>query len=144
MSDGYSSFGTVHGPVNSGSGNQNVGSGTQYNAGGSIYHAGRDQAIAAQSDAEVAAEIAKLRQALADLRLTGTERQAADDELAAAQDALHRPEPDRAAAGSHLATVLRGLKDAGALATAGVVLLESVKSLAAWIGPAGLAIIGLL
>ena len=127
MGDQFS-FGTVHGPVNAGSGTQ--------------YVAGRDQVIGAP--AEVVAELTRLRRSLDDLRLTGAERQAADRELAAAEEAIRRAEPDRAAAGSHLSRFVQGLKDAGALATAGTAFVQSIHSLATWIGPLGAGIIALL
>jgi hypothetical protein len=134
MGDQFS-FGTVHGPVNAGSGTQNI-------AGGDQYIADRDQVIGAP--AEVVAELARLRRSLDELRLTGTQRQAADRELAAAEEAIRRAEPDRAAAGSHLSRFVQGLKDAGALATAGTAVLQSIHALATWIGPVGAGIIALL
>jgi hypothetical protein len=42
--------------------------------------------------------------------------------------------PDRAAAGSHLKRFVEGLKDAGALATAGTALVTSLRTLGALIG----------
>jgi hypothetical protein len=134
MGDQFS-FGTVHGPVNAGSGRQNI-------AGRDQYVAGRDQVIGAP--AEVVAELALLRRSLDDLRLTGPERAAADQELAGAEEAVRRPEPDRAAASSHLSRFVQGLKDAGALATAGTAVLQSIRALATWIGPVGAGIIALL
>jgi hypothetical protein len=134
MGDQFS-FGTVHGPVNAGSGTQNI-------AGGDQYIAGRDQVIGAP--AEIVAELARLGRSLGDLRLTGAERQAADQELAAVEEAVGRAEPDRAAAGSHLSRFVQGLKDAGALATAGTAFVQSIHALATWIGPVGAGIIALL
>ena len=134
MGDRFS-FGTVHGPVNAGSGTQNI-------AGRDQYVAGRDQIIGAP--AQVLADLVELRRALDELRLTGPEREAADRELSAAEEAVRKPEPDRAAAGSHLSRFVQGLKDAGALATAGTAFLQSIHALANWIGPVGAGIVALL
>jgi hypothetical protein len=134
MGDRFS-FGTVHGPVNAGSGTQNI-------AGRDQYVAGRDQIIGAP--AQILADLVELRRALDDMRLTGAERQAADQELAATEEAVQRAEPDRAAAGSHLSLFLQGLKDAGALATASTAFVQSIHALANWIGPVGAGIVALL
>jgi hypothetical protein len=115
-------FGNVSGPVNTGSGNQ-------YVAGRDQYVAGRDQHIGSAAP-EVAAELDRLREALDELRLTGGERKAAEGHLAAAEQAL----PDRAAAGSHLKRFVDGLKDAGALATAGTALVTTLRTLGGLIG----------
>jgi hypothetical protein len=57
---------------------------------------------------------------------------------------VRRPEPDRAAAGSHLSRLVRVLKEAGALAIAGTALVQSLHVLAGWLGPVGAGIIALL
>jgi hypothetical protein len=121
-------FGNVYGPVHAGHGDQ--------------YVAGRDQFIGAP--AQVLESLGRIRETLDGLRLTGTERAAAERELSATEDAVRRPEPDRAAAGSHLSRLVQGLKDAGALATAGTALVQSLHAVATWLGPVGAGIIALL
>jgi len=114
-------FGDVHGPVQSGSGQQ--------------YVAGRDQVIAHGDAREVLAELTGLREALAGLRLTEAERSSAEQDLAAMGEAVDRPDPDTTAAGRHLRSFTANLKEAGALATAGVALAESIAKVAHWLGP---------
>jgi hypothetical protein len=128
MGDRQYHFGNVYGPVHAGQGDQ--------------YVAGRDQTIGAPP--QVLAGLTELHRALDELRLTGAERKAADQQLAAAEDAVRRPEPDRTAAGSHLTRFAQGLKDAGALATAGTALVQSLRTLATWAGPAAAGLIALL
>jgi hypothetical protein len=128
MGNGQYHFGNVYGPVHAGQGDQ--------------YVAGRDQTIGAPP--QVLADLDQLRRLLDELRLTGTERKAADQELAAAEAAVRRPEPDRAAAGSHLTRFVRGLTEAGALATAGTAFVQSIHALATWLGPAAGALLTLL
>ncbi|MBM2618524.1 hypothetical protein JIG36_23490 [Actinoplanes sp. LDG1-06] len=117
-----STFGNVHGPVNTGSGNQFV-------AGRDQYLAGRDQHIGGAAP-QLTQEIDRLREALDELRLTGAERKAAEARLDEAERAL----PDKAAAGSHLQRFAAGLRDAGALATAGTALVTSMRALGALVG----------
>lgn len=80
-------FGDVHGPVQTGSGQQ--------------YTAGRDQYVAG-------------------------------------------PEPDTKAASQHLQSFTTNLKEAGALATAGVALVEGIAKIAQWLGPLGAGVLALL
>lgn len=117
-----STFGNVNGAVNTGSGNQFV-------AGRDQYVAGRDQHIGGAAP-QLTQEIDRLRQALDELRLTGAERKTAEAQLDEAARAL----PDRAAAGSHLRRFADGLRDAGALATAGTALVTSLRALGALVG----------
>jgi hypothetical protein len=55
------------------------------------------------------------------------------------EEAVRRPEPDTAAAGRHLQSFTAGLKDAGALAAAGVTVVESITRIAHWLGPVAAA-----
>jgi len=50
-------------------------------------------------------------------------------------EAVDRPDPDTTAAGRHLRSFTANLKEAGALATAGVALAESIAKVAHWLGP---------
>ena len=128
MGDRQYHFGNVYGPVHAGQGDQ--------------YVAGRDQVIGAPP--QILEELARVRTGLDELRLTGAERAAADRELAAAEAAVRRPEPDKDAAGSHLTALVRGLTQAGALATAGTALVQALHGLAAWAGPAAAGLLALL
>jgi thiamine monophosphate kinase len=130
-------FGNVQGPVQ-------TGDGVQYTAGRDQYVAGRDQVIAQGQAGEVLAELSSLGEALAGLRLTQAERSSADQDLQAMRDAVDRPDPDKGAASRHLQSFTTGLKDAGALATAGVTLAESIAKIAHWLGPLGAAVLALL
>lgn len=130
-------FGNVQGPVQ-------TGDGVQYTAGRDQYVAGRDQVIAHGQAGEVLAELSSLGEALAGLRLTEAERASADQDLQAMRDAVDRPDPDKGAASRHLQSFTTGLKDAGALATAGVTLAESIAKIAHWLGPLGAAVLALL
>ncbi|HEV2873418.1 MAG TPA: hypothetical protein VG409_18605, partial [Actinomycetota bacterium] len=78
------------------------------------------------------------------LRLTEAERSSAEQDLAAMREAVDRPDPDTTAAGRHLRSFTANLKEAGALATAGVTLAESIAKIAHWLGPLGAAALALL
>jgi hypothetical protein len=121
-----------------------TGDGVQYTAGRDQYVAGRDQVVAHGQTREVLAELASLREALSGLRLTEAERSSAERDLAALEEAVDRPDPDPAAAGRHLQSFTANLKEAGALATAGVALAESIAKIAHWLGPLGAGVLGLL
>ena len=133
MSEKFS-FGNVHGPVNAGSGNMNVGSGSQTVAGGDVTVGDRFG-----SDPDVAGAVAALREALEEMRLTGAERQTARANL----DALEQAGSKEAAA-DHLEQLVRGVKKAGALASAGASFAESVGKIAAVLGPAAMTVVHLL
>jgi hypothetical protein len=127
-------FGNVSGPVNAGSGTMNVGSGSQTVA-------GRDVSIGNRvgADPEVAEAITTLRQVVADLRLSSSEREAARRHL----DAIDQAE-DKAQAAGHLESLVSGVQQAGALASAGATFAESVGRIAAWLGPVAAAVLHLL
>jgi hypothetical protein len=137
-------FGNVQGPVQTGDGVQYTAGRDQNIAGRDQYVAGRDQVVAQGQTQEVLAELAGLREALAALRLTGPERSSAEQDLAAMEEAVDRPDPDPATAGRHLQSFTTTLKEAGALATAGVGLAESIAKIAHWLGPLGAAALALL
>jgi hypothetical protein len=130
-------FGDVHGPVQTGSGRQHV-------AGRDQYVAGRDQVVVHGEAGQVLAELAGLREALAGLRLTEAERADAERDLQAMEEAVRRPEPDAGAAGRHLQSFTAGLKEAGALAAAGVTVVESIARIAHWLGPVAAGVLALL
>jgi hypothetical protein len=130
-------FGDVHGPVQ-------TGSGQQYTAGRDQYVAGRDQVVAHGQVGEVLAELSSLREALAGLRLTEAERSSAERDLQGLEEAVAGPEPDTKAASQHLQSFTANLKEAGALATAGVALVEGIAKIAQWLGPLGAGVLALL
>jgi hypothetical protein len=143
VSDNYR-FGTVSGPVQTGDGNQYTAGGNQYVAGGNQYVAGRDQAVSAGSSRAMLAELDAIRAALAELRLTAAERAAAERALTAMREELGRRGPNTAAASRHLQSFTTGLKEAGALASAGASLAESIGKIARWLGPLAAGVLGLL
>ena len=130
-------FGDVQGPVYTAGRDQ-------YVAGRYQYTAGLDQIVSHGEVGEVLAELATLREALAGLRLTEAERSSAERDLAALEEAVDRPDPDPTTAGRHLQSFTANLKEAGALATAGVALAESIAKIAHWLGPLGAAALALL
>ena len=123
-------FGNVQGPVQTGDGVQ--------------YTAGRDQVVVHGQANEVLAELAGLREALAGLRLTEAERSSAEGDLQAMEQAVGRPDPDTTTASRHLQSFTAGLKDAGALAAAGVTVVESIARIAHWLGPVAAGVLALL
>lgn len=144
MSGDRYDFGGVQGPVQTGDGTQYAAGRDQYVAHGDQYVAGRDQVVSAGPNRELRAEVASLREALAELRLTATERAEAEQELDAVDQALRDDEPDRSAVGEHLSKLTRGLKEAGALASAGESVLRSLGTIASWLGPVGAGVLALL
>jgi hypothetical protein len=60
------------------------------------------------------------------------------------EEAVRRPEPDTEAAGRHLQSLTAGLKEAGALAAAGVTAVESIARIAHWLGPVAAGVLALL
>jgi hypothetical protein len=144
MDGGRDDFGGVQGPVQTGDGTQYAAGRDQYVAHGDQYVAGRDQVVFAGPNRELRAEVASLREALAELRLTATERADAERELDAVDQALRDDEPDRSVVGGHLSRLTEGLKEAGALASAGESVLRSLGMIARWLGPIGAGVLALL
>ncbi len=137
MGDERYRFGNVNGPVQIGDGVQNI-------AGGDQYIAGRDQVVHGGPSPEVLAELANLRQALAELRLTPVEQASAEQDLEAMEGALRRPGPHAEATSKHLQSFTGVLKDAGALASAGNSLGESIAKIARALGPVAAGVLALL
>jgi hypothetical protein len=52
--------------------------------------------------------------------------------------------PDKRAARTHLQRFVQGLEDAGAPATAGTTLVESIRKVAGWLHPVSAAVVRLL
>jgi hypothetical protein len=81
---------------------------------------------------------------VAGLRLTEAERSSAERDLQGLEEAVAGPEPDTKAASQHLRSFTANLKEAGALATAGVALVEGIAKIAQWLGPLGAGVLALL
>jgi hypothetical protein len=134
MSNNNYKFGNIYGPVQ-------TGDGTQFNA-------GRDQNIAGdftygRVPPEIIDAVTELRRALEGLRLTAGERDKAERDLAAIEGATRR-EPNAKTVSSHLLSFAAGLKEAGALASAGTSIAMSIAKIAHWLGPLGAAVYALL
>jgi hypothetical protein len=86
----------------------------------------------------------ELRAGLRTATLPEPTRREAERALDAVEAELERPAPDQERVGAHLDRLVAGLGKAGALATAGESLLRPLRSLACWLGPAGLAALRLL
>jgi hypothetical protein len=88
--------------------------------------------------------VADLRGALQATALPDPARREAERALDAVETELERPAPHKERVGTFVEGLTDTLKEAGALATAGESLLSPLKTLASWLGPAGLAAIRLL
>lgn len=126
-------FGNVNGPVVAGTGNTV--------AGGDQYIAGRDLASTTHigADPELAAVIMELRNELASLHLTDAERADAERRLDAVEQARDKKE-----GAGRFGAFVSGLEQAGALATAGTRLLETLRTVAVWLGPLAAGVLTLL
>jgi hypothetical protein len=131
------------GGVNIGDGNISVGGDYRDNRSwqridnrGGTY-AGRD--LTAPS---LGGDLELLARAIKELRLTATERERAARELNEAKAAAAAN--DRAKVGSHVRRFTEVLKDAGALATAGNSLIDTITRIGRWLGPVGAAVLALL
>jgi hypothetical protein len=144
MGDRNHRSGNINGPVQMGDGVQFNAGRDQFVAYRDQYVAGRDQVVHDRETREVIAELACLRQALKELRLTSGERDRAERELTAIEGAMDSREPDTTAVEGHLQSFTAGLKEAGALASAGTSLAMSIGTIAHWLGPLGAAVIALL
>jgi hypothetical protein len=133
------------GGVNIGDGNISVGRDYQDNRSrqqidnrGGTY-AGGDLTVEKPSLAE---DLELLARALAELRLSASEREQAAGELHAAKTAADAD--DRAGIGGHLSRFTEVLKNAGALATAGTSVVDTLARIGRWLGPLGAAVLTLL
>ncbi|WP_219517205.1 DUF5955 family protein [Nonomuraea ceibae] len=131
-------FGDVRGPVNAGSGNLNIHGHQQI--------AGRDLRTGPATDPATAlrADLDTLRRALDDLRLTPAEHHTAETELTALEHEAAQPSPDPGRMGRHLQTFTTTLEHAGALAGAGLAVIQAITAIATWLGPAGHQALSLL
>ena len=136
-------FGDVMGPVQTGGGVQYTAGRDQYVAHGDQYVAGHDQVVHT-GPAETLAELASIRQALDELRLTAAERNGVEADVAAMEAAARADDPDAHALRQRLESLTSTLKDAGALASAGSTLVDSIAKLARWLGPLGAGVLSML
>ncbi len=109
---------------------------------GAIYQSGRDQIVQhgeGTLSACVLGAVSEVRSALAAAApvLCADDRERANGSIDAVEAELRGPEPDKARIASGLAQVARTLKRAGTLASSA----EALHQLAAWLGPAGLAVL---
>ena len=112
---------------------------------GAIYQSGGDQIIQhgeGTLSAGVLGAVSEVRSALASAApaLSLTDRERAGESLDAVEAELREPEPNKARVATGLAHVAKALKQAGGLATSA----EALHQLAAWLGPAGLAVLQVL
>lgn len=99
-----------------------------------IHHGGGTQTIGLLS------AVSDLRSAVASAQLSDADRVNADRSLDTIEAELKLPEPNRKGIGAALERVAGLLARAGGLSRAA----DSLHSLAQWLGPAGLAVLGIL
>jgi Family of unknown function (DUF5955) len=112
---------------------------------GAIFQSAGDQVIhhgEGTLSAGVLTAMSEIRSALAAVgpALSPGDREQAEDSLDAIEAEMHGPEPNKARIASRLAQVANTLKQAGTLASSA----EALRQIAAWLGPAGLAVLHLL
>ncbi len=144
MAGDHISFGNVTGPVQTGDGVQNVSYGDQIIGGDNQTVVRASESATIGSLAEVTSSVEQLRAELDQMRLSTAERDAAARELAGLQAAVDAPDDQRDAAAQHLHAFTAGLKEAGAMASAGSSLVESIGKVARWLGPLGATVLALL
>jgi hypothetical protein len=114
---------------------------------GAIYQAAGDQTIGHAGGTLAMGPwgaVADLRSALETATLSGPAQSDAERTLKDVEAELQRDTPDKRRIGSHVERLVAVLGQAGALMTAGESLLAPLRTLAAWLGPAGLAALRLL
>jgi hypothetical protein len=139
MADNRYTFGNVQGPVQTGDGTQFNAGGHQYVAGGHQNIVGGDQVVHDSVPQDIIEAVTALHKVLKEMRLTAAERDRAERDLAAIEGAMRR-KPDTRAVSRHLQSFATGLKEAGALASAGTSLAMLIEKIARWLGPLGAAV----
>lgn len=129
--------------MSAGGGTFNIGSqqaGAIYQAGGdqNIWHAGGTLTMGPL------AAVADLRSALDTTSLPQPVQRDAERALSAVETELRGATPDKRRIASYLERLTGNLHQAGALVTAGESLLAPLRTLASWLGPAGLAALRLV
>jgi hypothetical protein len=105
---------------------------------------GQQGAATFASTAEALAQLDRLRAAMERLALSDPVRAQAAEAIESAQAELQAPEPDKGRVAGHLERFTRMLRQAGALLAAGEAVAAPLQSLAAWLGPLGAPLLGLL
>ena len=117
---------------------------------GSIQNVGGDLTIgelhveAAWSTVEIRQELTRLQEELARVALPADSRAAAEAAVGAAAAEARRPTPDRGRIAQLLREATTVAGNAGALASAGTGLVESLRRTATVLGPAGKTLLALL
>jgi hypothetical protein len=111
-------------------------------AGDMTVHGG--QRYAAVSVDTIGPEVAKLRRVLSTLDLDPDVEASAREFFTTADHQLGQRRPDPGKIAGPLERMTRLLKNAGALVVAGAELIPPIQHIAAWLGPAGLAIMQLI
>jgi phage-related tail protein len=137
------SFGSVNGPVQTGSGVQNVAGRDQFFAHGDQNMAGRDLTITPLDEGTRAA-LAIVQRAAEGMRLTQDERQSVESDLAAIEACAQSTRPDARSLGDRLERLTSTIKATGELASEGSSLVDAITKLARWIGPAAAGVLALL
>jgi hypothetical protein len=123
----------------------------QSQAAGSIQNVGNDMTVngglhstAAFDAAGLQAELMQLAEDLNQADMAPEHRFGALSNLAHASVETARPEPDRESIGARIAKTAEVLRDAGALASGGSALVQTLCRIAELLGPAGHALTGVL
>jgi len=107
---------------------------------GSMQIAGHDMTVTGRTEGSIGSvhqelgNVEAIRTLLRDVPLTEPDRQAADDAVERLHAELAKPEPDPPAAAHALADLTAILKAAGALAGAGVALIDPIGAIAVSLG----------
>lgn len=124
------------------SGNQQAGNIT--NVAGNMTVEGGQTVVTSFGSADALREVARLRDGIEGLGLPAKVRKAAHSALRDVEAELRRPAPDRPKIAARLQHLAHALSTAGALATAGMAVVQPLQQLAAWLGPLGASLLPLL
>ena len=117
---------------------------------GQITNVGRDQTVhggirgSMKTGSQQLADIAHLRQLLDELALTGADRRAVEQATSELEEELAKQPPDAEKAAQPLERLTSILQAAGALAGAGVALVDPIGRIAMALGGAGAVVLRLL
>ena len=89
-------------------------------------------------------QLTQIRRYLDTVALPPPVRQSADRALAGAEDEISKPAPDKSKISALLQELTQVLAGSGALANAGVALVQPLQHLAAWLGPLAQSMLPLL
>lgn len=117
---------------------------------GQVTNVGRDQVVhggihgSLSASSQQLADVELLKELLDDVALTAADRRSADEAAAELEAELAKPDPDPAAAAGPLERLTSVLKGAGALAGAGVALIDPIGRIAIALGTAGVHVLRLI